>query len=151
MKRLPLPTKQSSLHHNVLVLFVFVQCHEVIAHMMQPPGFSLIRPPSCPDSSHPFHRRRSSSCLSRGYFSNHSLTGREERDRSNNTDMHVILWLCFCRPTNSQLEIYVFLKQGVWELFVSVGWPHDESVPPLPWELRQAPAFLRPWMQHWKS
>lgn len=55
---------------------------------MQPPRFSHIRPPFCPDYPCPFHRWRSSSCLSRGgYFSNHSLTGREERNRSKNTDM----------------------------------------------------------------
>lgn len=71
---------------------------------MQPPGFSLLRPPFCLDVSYSFHRWHSSSCSSKGgYFSNHSLTGREEKDRSNNTDMYAILWLSD-RQKNSQLE-----------------------------------------------
>lgn len=53
------------------------------------PSLSLLHP-SSPSPRPALHLWHSSPCSSKGgYFSNHSFTGREEKDRSENTDLYM--------------------------------------------------------------
>lgn len=90
MKRISLPAMQSSLVRRMsgVVCLCTMSWNNLRWDAASSPPFTSPSPPSSPRPAP--HLWLSSPCSSMGgYFSNHSFTGREEKDRSENTDLYM--------------------------------------------------------------